>query len=76
MENTTQVERQQDGRPLEDRVVDDKFIRDRYLISATTSWRLRNREHNPLPHFFAGAQVRYWLSDVERFFRSSAEVKA
>jgi predicted DNA-binding transcriptional regulator AlpA len=54
--------------PNADEILDDKALRTRYLLSSTTTWRMRKRKENPLPHFFVGGQVRYRLSEVKRFF--------
>lgn len=54
-------------------IIDDRELRRRYLLSATTAWRLRNRQHDPLPHFFVGGRVRYRASAVERYFEAAGK---
>ncbi|MBK9162888.1 MAG: hypothetical protein IPM21_03105 [Acidobacteria bacterium] len=54
-------------------IIDDRELRRRYLMSATTAWRLRNRRHNPLPHFFVGGRVRYRASSVQQFFEETGK---
>lgn len=58
-----------------DPIVSDRFLRERYGVSPSTTWRLRKREHNPLPHFYVGGQVRYSLAEVEKFFAENRERK-
>lgn len=44
---------------------------ERYSCCKATAWKLRNDKKNPVPHFLIGNRIRYRLSELEEFFKST-----
>jgi hypothetical protein len=53
-----------------DGIINNSQFCERYGCCSVTAWKLRNDKKNPLPHFHVGGQIRYRLSEVEKYFES------